>query len=122
MQQVLQKRSSCRWFALSLRELPQSFCEDCLPEKEKGFRHLGTCPRFHKLGYRGKNFSYIHCTEKCESYAKAHFGWSPPSKVRASTPAALDLSHEFGSKIDSNVDISESEVVQKRYRERIVQL
>jgi len=101
-----------------LQELPPKLCEDLFPEIEKGFRCIGTCPRFHKLGYRGKNFSYIHCLAKCEIYANVQFRKSPPSKVRASTSAALDLSHEFGSKIDSNVNISESEVVQRCFRKR----
>ena len=101
---------------------PLSFCEDCLPAEEKGFRLLTNCDRFTELGYDSGNFCYIHCSERCEEYAKQEFNWSEPSKERPPVPAALDLTHAFGSQIDATIDdIASEEICESRLRKRKVQ-
>ena len=96
-----------------------SFCEDCLPNEENGFRILDTCDRFIELGFNSNHLCYIHCSEKCEEWAKKEFKWSLPSTKRAPTPTALDLSHAFGSQIDAaiNTEVPE-EICQTRLRKR----
>jgi hypothetical protein len=96
---------------------PMSFCEDCLPTKTKGFRILGSCDRFAKLGFDSENLCYIHCSESCEEWAKKEYLWSLPSTKSAPTPAALNLSQSFGKPIDANFDEPE-EICESRLRKR----
>jgi len=98
-----------------------SFCEDCLPTKEKGFRLLDSCDRFTELGFDSHNYCYIHCSEKCEAYAKQEFEWSEPSKESPPAPAALNVTHAFGSQIDATIeDAATEEICESRLRKRKV--
>lgn len=98
---------------------PLSFCEDCLPANEMGFRILDVADRFNEMGFHSKHLCYIHCSAKCEEYAKAEFNWSPPSSKRPSVPPALDVSHAFGTQVDANIDDAPSEeIVESRLRKR----
>lgn len=96
---------------------PMSFCEDCLPTKTMGFRILGSCDRFVKLGFHSKNLCYIHCSESCEEWAKKEYKWSPPSTKRTPTPAALDLSQAFGKPINASIEEQEK-ICESRLRKR----
>jgi hypothetical protein len=99
---------------------PTSFCEDCVPTKQKGFRILGSCDRFAKLGFDSKNLCYIHCSERCEAWAEKEYMWRLPSRKRDPTPAALDLSHAFGNPIDATLDAPEENLESRRKRKRKV--
>ncbi len=98
-----------------------SFCEDCLPREEAGFRFLDGADRFGELGFHSDNLCYIHCSAHCEEYAKQEFNWSPPSAKLAPVPPALDVSHAFGTQVDANIDEANSEeIVESRLRKRTV--
>ena len=101
---------------------PLSFCEDCLPREESGFRFLDGADRFGELGFRSDNLCYIHCSAHCEEYAKQEFHWSPPSTKLAPVPPALDVSHAFGTQVDANIDdeANSEEIVESRLRKRTV--
>jgi len=74
------------------------YCEECLPRDEPGFRILGECDRFEKLGFDSTNQRvYIHCSAYCETYAKEVYSWKPAVETRGPCPPELDLSHNFGS-------------------------
>lgn len=101
---------------------PLSFCEDCLPKDEKGFRILDTCDRFAQLGFDTNLLCYIHCSEKCEEYAKKEFKWEPKGTESPPAPSALDVSYAFGSEIDANIDdaLVKEDVCETRLRKRTV--
>ena len=100
---------------------PSSFCEDCLPSEETGFRFLGGADRFGELGFHSNYLCYIHCSAQCEEYAKHEFNWSPPSSKLAPVPPVLDVSHAFGTQVDANIDEAHSgEIVESRLRKRAV--
>lgn len=88
---------------------PNVFCEDCLSvaKQNKGFRILGECERFEKLGFNStKQNVYIHCSDYCESYAKKVWDWNPPRKrdLKQACPEPLDVSYNFGSSVISKKD------------------
>lgn len=81
---------------------PHSFCEDCLPEK--GVTFLERVERFEKLGFDStKHVVYINCSDYCEKYAIAEYGYVP-SKSKGSKrrvcPEKLNLTGHFGASYD----------------------
>lgn len=79
---------------------PWAWCEDCLPLLNDGFRYLGACERWEKLGFNStKNAIYIHCSSACEGFALKEFKWKPDKKGQV-CPDALDLSYNFGDQSD----------------------
>lgn len=82
-------------FLYPCQSCPAAYCEDCLPKDV--FRIVGRLNRFEEAGYdTGKMTAYIHCTAKCEQYAREVWNWNPPNKRRQLCPEELDVSKYFG--------------------------
>jgi hypothetical protein len=99
---------------------PLSFCEDCLPIENNGFRRIGICERFQELGFLAKHSIYIHCSSQCEKVAIKEFGWKEPSKCRKDCPPAVDVSFAFGNEVDDNVDIHPDQTAPRLRKRKIV--
>jgi SWI/SNF-related matrix-associated actin-dependent regulator of chromatin subfamily A member 5 len=82
-----------------------SYCDECLPMDEPGFRMLGKNERFEELGYNStKRTAYIHCSVECEKFAKLEYGWKLEKAVSV-CPEPLDVSFNFGH--EDELDIGE---------------
>lgn len=82
----------------------EAWCEDCLPSDVPGFRFLGACERFERMGFDStKSAVYIHCSAQCEEHAKKVFGWQRPKVGRHACPEELDVSSNFGAKPNMKV-------------------
>lgn len=91
-----------------------SYCDECLPMNEPGFRLLGRNHRFEKLGYdTTKHTAYLHCSADCEKYAIRVLGWKLQTTPSV-CPAPLDVSFNFGSEeldmsgFEANTDLGPS--------------
>ena len=96
------KRNSAGGILFPCHSCDKSFCEDCLPPENDGFRVLYTCPsRFVRKGFSHTRSGhiYIHCSHECEKYAKQYLNWKPPSYVRSdrSCPSPLDVNWAFSN-------------------------
>jgi len=99
----LKKRADAGGLLYLCHACPNSFCEDCLPRK--GVTFLDKVERFEKLGFdTTKHNVYINCSDMCERYAIAEYGYKPQKRSTKSRacPKAIDLSEYFGASYDVN--------------------
>jgi hypothetical protein len=80
---------------------PAAYCEDCRPD---GSRILGDSERFKELGFTTPRIVYIHCSKRCTRVAKAEFDWKEPSRDKIPCPPTLDVSHNFGTKVEEAME------------------